>query len=437
MVFFRYAWRRGAWAGAVLAGMVCGAPGQLRAEELVIPFACEMRAGEPRLIHSTPTSFPIVGARETHAFSSCRPGQTSGCETIRAHRFSTVCDGQPVSWAAVAASASALGIRSPVNLPAGYAPIAGLRGRFVLPGFGRTTRMPSVARQFLSPDSVIAEIGDRQHEDALRWVTVVRRSEEVASANAALKVSTVLVPLLLVLFAGGFALARRNRVQPFDARGILEEKADRRSIAVLWSMRRLVERFKDFSVLLLRRVAGSGARQSHDGDAFDHLINSLALAKARIAQTEVLVSSLSAGHALRSVLQSELDGLRKRTDDVARRGRILAPERAGAMVRGLTRDLARIARIAQGASEQIGSGEENHATASAAPATVFEAYRVLGLNAEAPQTAVKKVVDALRMSWHPDHAQSEPDRLFREQRIKQVNAAWDLLKGDAGRSAAA
>jgi DnaJ-class molecular chaperone len=63
------------------------------------------------------------------------------------------------------------------------------------------------------------------------------------------------------------------------------------------------------------------------------------------------------------------------------------------------------------------------------PATVFEAYRVLGLNASAPDAAVKKIVDALRMSWHPDHARDEADRRNREQRIKQINAAWDLLKG--------
>ena len=63
-----------------------------------------------------------------------------------------------------------------------------------------------------------------------------------------------------------------------------------------------------------------------------------------------------------------------------------------------------------------------------APSTIFEAYRVLGLNPNAPDAAVKKIVDALRMSWHPDHARDEADRRYREQRIKQINAAWDLLK---------
>ena len=60
---------------------------------------------------------------------------------------------------------------------------------------------------------------------------------------------------------------------------------------------------------------------------------------------------------------------------------------------------------------------------------------ILGLNPDAPDAAVKKIVDALRMSWHPDHARDEADRLYREHRIKQINAAWDLLKAE--RAAAA
>jgi DnaJ-class molecular chaperone len=91
----------------------------------------------------------------------------------------------------------------------------------------------------------------------------------------------------------------------------------------------------------------------------------------------------------------------------------------------MTRDLDRIMRIVHGTSRR----DESGATASAEPpSSVFEAYRVLGLNAEAPPAAVKKVVDALRMSWHPDHARSEADRRHREERIKQINAAWDILK---------
>ncbi|MGL4397924.1 MAG: DnaJ domain-containing protein, partial [Hyphomicrobium sp.] len=55
-------------------------------------------------------------------------------------------------------------------------------------------------------------------------------------------------------------------------------------------------------------------------------------------------------------------------------------------------------------------------------------YRVLGVNPAAAPAVAKKLVDALRMSWHPDLARDEADRVQREKRIKQINAAWDLIK---------
>jgi curved DNA-binding protein CbpA len=34
----------------------------------------------------------------------------------------------------------------------------------------------------------------------------------------------------------------------------------------------------------------------------------------------------------------------------------------------------------------------------------------------------------LRMSWHPDRATNDVDRMLFEQRIKQINVAWDILR---------
>ena len=43
--------------------------------------------------------------------------------------------------------------------------------------------------------------------------------------------------------------------------------------------------------------------------------------------------------------------------------------------------------------------------------------------------ALKKIVDGLRLTWHPDNAVDELDRLEREIRLKQINAAWELITG--------
>lgn len=62
------------------------------------------------------------------------------------------------------------------------------------------------------------------------------------------------------------------------------------------------------------------------------------------------------------------------------------------------------------------------------PETLEEACSFLGVNPRATEAVVKKVVDALRQNWHPDLAGDEPDRQAREERIKHINAAWDLIR---------
>ena len=45
------------------------------------------------------------------------------------------------------------------------------------------------------------------------------------------------------------------------------------------------------------------------------------------------------------------------------------------------------------------------------------------------ESIAKKLVDALRMNWHPDHAKDDADRCQREDRIKEINIAWELING--------
>ena len=61
------------------------------------------------------------------------------------------------------------------------------------------------------------------------------------------------------------------------------------------------------------------------------------------------------------------------------------------------------------------------------PKNYEQALKVLGAAPEASVTAIKKIVDGLRQNWHPDHASSEPDRLYRDRRLQQINVAWDIV----------
>jgi hypothetical protein len=67
----------------------------------------------------------------------------------------------------------------------------------------------------------------------------------------------------------------------------------------------------------------------------------------------------------------------------------------------------------------------------AMPRTRAEALEVLGMGLapDINEAAIKKIIDGLRMSWHPDHATDDADRATRELRLKQINAAWDIIGG--------
>jgi hypothetical protein len=333
------------------------------------------------------------------------------------HKFTIECAGHRVPWARVAASGRSLGVELPAGLPDGFAPISRFQGRFVLPGFSHATRMDNkVSEQTLSPDSVIETGTIEPRAQVANWVTVVDADAPVEPPSlAAFKVAGIVSTLLVSLMAGCLLVAWRKPLLSFERARALNVRE-----AVSEGAVRLVTTL--FSAFRHSYQSWQAATDAEGGDG--RLADSLALVHARLTETELLVATLPADLLLRHVLESELDGLRQRAADIARRAGRLGAERAGGMIRSLMRDLDRITRIVHGAAQR----SEPEQPAAEPPASVYEAYRVLGLNADAPHAAVKKVVDALRMSWHPDHARDEADRLYREQRTKQINAAWDLLK---------
>ena len=345
------------------------------------------------------------------------------------HKFTIECGGQRVAWARAASSARALGVEMPGHLPVGFAPVSRLQGRFVIAGI--VPAVPTVMRvatQDLSPESVINVSAPRRRREVAPWVTVVDSEGVTATSGEALKVASVVSTLLVSLIVGCLVLARRSYLASLEFSalpGVAGRLASRAMDMLKVAFGRAVAAF---------RYSYESWQAASDGEGGDaNPANSLALVHARLADTELLVATLPGDLLLREVLESELDSLRNRAADVARRVHRLGATQVKAALRSLTRDLDSIVRIVHGAAPR--SDQQKASTSPGAPATVFEACRVLGLNPEAPFPAVKKVVEALRMSWHPDHARDEADRLYREQRIKQINAAWDLLKGKSAAAA--
>jgi hypothetical protein len=85
-------------------------------------------------------------------------------------------------------------------------------------------------------------------------------------------------------------------------------------------------------------------------------------------------------------------------------------------------------------SGQAGSSGVPEGWGEAMPRTRADAMQVLGMamTPHASDAALKKIVDGLRLTWHPDLARDEDDRQQRELRIKQINAAWEIIQGRRG-----
>ena len=376
-----------------------------------MPFACSAGQGTLQVAPANDTAYRILGSRDEQPFVACRRPGGAQCETMMVHRFAIECDGQRVAWSRVANAARASGIALPAGLPAGFAPVSSMSGRFVLPALTRTSPYTSqVATQDLSPDSVIEMPDDHLHGTLAAWDTTVRADMSLASpGGTAARVGGSIAAVLALLLSASMIAAGRWRIPALDVESLLRlragdvaQRAGRYVKSLQWTW---------------------PARQTPALDT--DLANAFSIVQARLIQAELSVAALAPDMLLRDVLTSEVAALRQRLADAGRQAQSRTTEKTSNILRSLLRDLERICRISQSAAQGAQPPRDDD---QELPLSTADAYRVLGINAEAAPAVAKKLVDALRMSWHPDHARDEPDRQRREARMKQINAAWDLIK---------
>lgn len=63
---------------------------------------------------------------------------------------------------------------------------------------------------------------------------------------------------------------------------------------------------------------------------------------------------------------------------------------------------------------------------------VNRAYQVLGVSPGASQITIKNAYRKLVKIWHPDRFTSANDKLTAEEKIKEINAAYQVLRSDEG-----
>lgn len=439
-------------------------------ERLVMPFDCGVERGEVRLTPSGEASYPIVGIRDEQTITTCPKGEQASCRTVMVHRFAVSCRGTSVAWMQVAAAirsaasnrawiedgrlnlvmpardsldaprgclagghgglqhqVTARGNCLPVPrkaafehliLPDGFAPVGELGARLMIGG---------AADDMAADGDAAASLDGNVHRVAMTdgEIAVAKADPEAVLEPAGRAFETALEPDLAndewitVVHAGPDEVPAAEPPAPAPDS--------------FWSW--LVAGLAASVIVLLLGVRyvpaalarSRGASAFHMARSDMNLSNASQAVAALLLQTETAASDLRGAGPLRDVLQAELKHVRERLaslDKILAKGGLPA-EKSAAQFRALVRELERIRRIVDSAVASLASTRKP----ATLPRTTSEAYEVLGVNAEVSENVLKKIVDALRMSWHPDLARDDNDREMRESRIRQINIAWDLING--------
>lgn len=149
-------------------------------------------------------------------------------------------------------------------------------------------------------------------------------------------------------------------------------------------------------------------------------------AHTMLQQIEGRMDELQGVAPLRRVLQREMRNLEQFLTAVMTASPEEAEEwrRMRNRLQRIVRELHRLRDIVEGAYRSLSTGGF---TSREPPRDKYEAYETLGVNPDVSPRTLKKLVDALRACWHPDLAKDETDRMNREERMKRINIAWDII----------
>lgn len=450
-------------------------------ERLAMPFTCGFDNGRLTLMPSPERSYTIMGARDQRPFTVCRQPSSLACRTFMVHRFAIACAGVRVPWVRVIAAANEtaggrvwlnggkLNIERPIApaegdaracidppahiggppvarmaheclpwkparliekmaLPAGFAPVGELGARFV---FGGASPVDGQVGLFLAaagpgdadPSQTLSGSASGSHQDTN---AVLREPLPAIGAGSSPSEWVTVIEARDLSGEWFWPAGAREDWTPMTAIGLV-------ALVGLawfgWSRKRgaIIEVWRRLRRMTARPVAAGEIdipdAQTATDAAFSAAADQVA---ALLRQTESTVLSLKTATPLRDVLEEEVHLMSRRLVvlSASTLDSKASAEKISGQFRALVRDLERVRRIASSAAASLsGSARE----AQIMPATKSEAYDILGVNADVSEVTLKKIVDALRMTWHPDHARDDDDRRLREARIKQINIAWDLI----------
>jgi hypothetical protein len=455
-------------------------------ELLVLPYSCRVVGGEPVLTPSPDQGYRVFGRREERDFTECSPVNPDMCRRWKLYRFNVDCGGQRVPWVSLSAAADtrsggrswvedgrmhlemppswslrpddpcarearygwrAGGVgrycaerrdmeRADVEMPAGFAPMLELDAIFVADK--EPVPAPQMAAAPVVPERAVpmptrAEVPPPREADKpvksssappiAKSAPVPAPSEPAkpesappSTPGAATETATgtPLAPTIINRPGSPSAKAAPEQVAiapPETTAALVDTKVSPAAIADSDTRTPPAEDSKSKSIVVtLVDDLTKSVSPALLGVGGVTMLGLLALLFAyRRHQTE-------SGFTLaRDIAAVSLDG-RAGGKELVRAGHSLATS------------------APEGGTPQSPVPQRGGAPANwgdAIPQTREEALQVLGMGVapEVSEVAVKKIVDGLRLSWHPDYATSPEDRALRELRMKQINAAWEIFTG--------
>ncbi len=471
-----------------LALLIAASPAA--AEQLVMPFDCYApQDGSVRLRPSEPQAYRIYGPRERHVFTVCSPVDDTRCRNWMIHRFDVDCGGIRVSWLEVANAAARLQ-RSRAWVEGGQMHLEILplwtadrgrpirrwwrnRGREEMetvslpPGYAPTLGLPV---QFVADNGARAEHGNAPGADEDgTWEAPARealppRSQDLSSRQPPADDKATLPSKARPLEAMPLPEKKPSKAADIsaDAASSSAKPAEKVPEAAKGDAPKLPDGIVTPTIINGANsgdAPGAGAPQSTPAATAPppaaapppETGKEIASAHETIApQTSVLdVSGLAAAPSAAPAPERQMAWAGGALAGVLLLSAIYAFSRRTGVASSTwdrQRDLGAVTFEAQANSgtslvavgepalpatlpSERGGGVVSMGAPGDGdiPTSVADALAILGTNADAPTEVIKKIVDGLRQSWHSDLARSEEDRLFRERRMQQVNAAWELV----------
>ena len=442
-------------------------------EQIVLPFECDVIGGRVQMRPSGDQAYRVYGGRQEQRYRACSEQSPDRCRTFLVHRFTMACGRDRVDWPdayeAIARATDGraffnnegalyyrMGPREPrdsypfpdrrpatgiVEMPNGFAPIAGvdaiftpLDPRVAELEDGQPTRETQAYREPLpsaatapggkpafapvltpkEPPKQPAAKSDVVLEPKPVPVPEVKSTPELSTSTRPLETASTQTaaapaPEPAKVEPPAAAVAAREPVQPVVPT-ILNNPAAKEveSAAKSETVVAAAEVAPAPALPVVEegaRVEGWSANGDGSGIAVPPIALAILIAAATLAALLVILKRQSeatvAVGPMRVAFEPVLPGLEPK----AAAGQALA------------------VRVAP---EPPVVSNASVATAGV-PSTRAEAFALLGLNADASEPVIRKLVEALRQSWHPDLGATPDDRSVREERMKAINAAADLL----------